>query len=139
MKSIYTLTKEKGLIVEEKVTQRIGRDRAKVYGYMWGGKKIVTLKDGVQIGFLLWHHFDDPGGDWNPSEEEMDNAWSVEWVLLPNLPEELKSGDCYTRHILLDEHLYCYMTNDVWERVEKVKEAIQNNIWPEEKHIHQIF
>ena len=64
----------------------IRRAREKSSGFMWEGEKTIYLEDGREFRFILWHNFvmDDGSEDWEPDENELNNAWVCRFASYAN-------------------------------------------------------
>ena len=130
-KNLYTLLKENKYIKSEKYILEPHRVREKQNGYMWEADLEVKLNSDARILFFFFHHcYDDNGGDWCPSEKELDSYWTPRFV-----PSENNSSarlvDAYWHLVHVDDHIYIskegFFTDFAYQN--QLIDLIKNDQW----------
>ena len=138
---LYLRLKQSNLIQNESFSTTPCRMREKAMGYMWEGEIKVTTIDGLKFVFFFWHHFhSDTGGDWHPSPNDLDAAWSPQFVPKQQSPTS-ELYDTYWHSFWVDNHLYVSKEGTFGGKRTKdeIIEKIKNGSWEKDSDLWMLI
>lgn len=133
------MLKNANLLTVEAYTQKPSRNREKAMGYMWQGEMKVATTNNLQFVFFFWHHCNnDTGGNWYPSQKELDSMWCLKFVPSERSPDAKLVDACW-HCIYVGDHIYVskkgFFAFDQNNRKDQIITSIQDDTWYEDPDV----